>query len=35
LKERDYLENLDIDRRIFKMDLEEIRWKGVKWIQVA
>ena len=28
MKERDYLENLDVDSKTVKMDLQEIEWDG-------
>jgi hypothetical protein len=34
-KERDHLEDLDIDGWIIKMDLRETKWCGMDWIDLA
>jgi len=35
MKQRDRLEDLDVDVDNIKMDLKEVKWDGVHWICVA
>ena len=35
MKERDYLEYLNLDSIILKLILTQLRWRGVGWLHLA
>jgi hypothetical protein len=35
LSEGDHLEDLGVDGKIIKMDLQELGWRGTDWIDLA